>query len=85
MVRTQIYFEDDMINSLRIAAKYNKTTVSEYIRQLISEKSIPQHMTNNKKVNPLLELVRLASKYKSKGRPTDVARNFDKYLPVEWQ
>lgn len=77
--------DDNLITNLRIGAKYNKTTVSEYIRQLLNEKISAVSIPKNKKINPLLELAKLASKDKTKGKPTDISRNFDKYLPIEWQ
>lgn len=86
MTRTQIYFDQDLYTNLKIGATNRGISVSEYIRQLLSEKISFDPLTKKKKSkNPLLELARLGEKDKTPGKKTDVARNFDKYLPKEWR
>lgn len=85
MIRTQIYLDDNLITNLRIGAKYNKTTVSEYVRQLLNEKISPISIPATKKVSPLLKLAKLASKDPKPRRLINYSGNIDKYLPQEWQ
>ena len=76
MTRTQIYFDQDLFSRLKTCAKLNKTTVSGYIRQLLNEKTNPNLAVKKKS---LLDLAKSAKKL---GK-SNMAKDFDKYLPPE--
>jgi len=85
MIRTQIYLQDTMMDDFRTGAMLNKTTVSEYIRQLLHEKSTLSSIIKMKKINPLLELAKLSNRDPKPKKLTNISGNFDKYLPIEWR
>jgi hypothetical protein len=83
MVRTQIYFDENLFDNLRIGAKLNKSTVSAYIRKLLHEKISCDTKIGAKKT--LLDLGKSAKKYKKLKKRINVSGNMDKYQPEEWR
>lgn len=80
MIRTQIYFDKALYNNLKYCAKKRGISMSEYIRQLLSEK-ISFDPIKKKKMDPLMELSKLADKDPTPKKLINISGNIDKYLP----
>ena len=55
--------------------------MSEYIRQLLSDKITADPNIKKKKINPLLELTKLANEDPTPKKLINISGNIDKYLP----
>ena len=76
MQRTQIYLDKDLKQQLKTRAKLNKTSFSEYVRQLLKKQleAESEHKLSGKE-----GLLRLADSAIDHG-PTDLSRRIDDYL-----
>lgn len=79
MIRTQIYFDQNLYTNLQIGARLNKTTVSEYIRSLLKEQ-----IKTNSRIKSKKSLSDLAKQAPKLGK-SNIIKNFNKYLPKEWR
>jgi len=79
MVRTQIHLKDEQYQALRRAAQRRGISLSEAVRQCVSE-----HLAREESAPSRAELVRNALSVVGKFRDcegrSDVARNHDRYL-----
>ena len=79
MQRTQIYFPEGLHKDLKIAAKINNVSLSEYIRMILEEKTYSKPIKVNspkkKRGSPLI-LAKNAVSFGIK----DISKNFDKYF-----
>jgi len=80
MHRTQVYFEPEVLELLRLEAKEKKTTLAGVIREKV-EKNIRRKKSVKQKsaAEVLLGLARLGEKLNVRG-PKDLAKNIDKYV-----
>lgn len=79
MQRTQIYFPEGLHQDLKIAAKINNVSLSEYIRMILEEKTYSKPVPKIKPERKGRGLLVLADNAVSFGKK-DLAKNFDKYL-----
>jgi len=84
MIRTQIYFTKELYRDLKTGAAINNTTVSDYIRQLLDDKSAINQLASkqNKPGNPLLELAKINPKRSASEKKLNISGKVDDYLPV---
>lgn len=72
--RTQISLDDWQYHLLLDESKKTKKSLSQIIRELISEKFSREHTKKNKK-DPIFDIIGIAE-----GNDPNVARDHDKYL-----
>lgn len=79
MHRTQVYFEQEVLELLRLEAKEKKTTMAAVIREKV-EKTIKKKPKNRKNAAEFfLGLARLGEKLKVNG-PKDLAQRIDEFV-----
>jgi len=79
MLRTQIYFPEELHEDLKIAAKMRGISMSEYIRMILEEKTYSKPIPKAKPKKKSRGLLILADNAISFGKK-DLAKNFDRYL-----
>ena len=81
MHRTQVYFEPEILELLRLEAKEKRTTLASVIREKV-EKTINKKRAKKKQMNAaevLLGLAKLGEKLKVNG-PKDLSQRIDEFV-----
>lgn len=84
LIRTNIYLDKKILDSLRQIAGQEKKSVAEIVRKIIQD-AVKKHRAKEKTKNPFTYLIEYAEKNNTgdiEGK-TDVAMNHDSYLYVE--
>lgn len=78
MIRTQIYLPKELYQEIAFAAKRENKAKAAVIREALEE-GLTKKKPKKNAGETLLELAKMAEKYKWKG-PKDLSTNHDKYL-----
>lgn len=81
MHRTQVYFEPEVLELLRLEAKEKRTTLASVIREKV-EKTIKKKKTKRKQMNAaeaLMHLAKLGEKLGVNG-PKDLSQRIDEFV-----
>ena len=84
MLKTYLYLPDDLNEKINRAAKIQKKSKAEVIRDALEKSMGGEESGENAGVEVLFKLAELGKKLKLKG-PKDLSKNMDKYLWEEYE